>query len=333
MPPNSNYATDLIASTLEIYWSERPSDAVFGELALWRELASRARKSKQGGQKILVPIMYQKSTAVGSYDGYDVLDVTPQQPLTNAEFDWKFYYGTVSIDNPTQLKNRGPGAIINILKARIAQAEMSLADKLDADMFLDGTGNSSKDVVGLALMVDSAGTYGNISRTTYTWWGAQETAVSGVLAIGGSTGMRRSYNDCALGPTRRTPDFIITTQPIFEAYEAMMDPYMRFTNQSDVNAVFTRQNLMFRDAKMFWDDYCQTQTLYMLNSKHMSIVELDSREGSVDQGDDRDTGSFRLKPSQTPINQDAEVSQFFWAGNLVADNCKRLGKLTGVTNT
>ena len=333
---NANYATDLIASTMETFYSDRPSDAMFGEQVLIAALKRGGKMTKQGGLKIVVPVMYQGSNAVGSYSGWDTFDVSPQEGLTNAEFNWKFYYATVSIDNPTLLQNRGEAAQLRILKARIQQAETSLADAMNADLFLDGTGNSSKDVTGLAIAVDSSGIYGNISRTSYAYWRSNETAVSNPLAIGGASGMRRMFNDCALGPTRATPDMLIGTQAIFEGYEALMDPYMRFQviDTSKPNAVYRKQNLMFRDAEVFWDDYCQSGTLYYLNSKTFELVELEGRgAGLVEQQEDRDIGSFRVEPFQSPWNQDAKISQIKWAGNLICDNPRRNGKQTGITNS
>ena len=336
---NANFANDFLSSTLIEYYKTRPSDAVFGELVLWDKLKRADKITKQGGQKIVSPVMTRKSTAVFAYDGYDTFDMTPQEVMTNAEWDWKWYGATVVIDNPTRLKNRGPRAEINILKNRIAQAEMSLADKINADAFLDGVSSGAelnKTLVGLALMVDNAGTYGNINRSTDTYWKAQETAAAGDLTLSGSTGMRRMFNDCALGPTRRTPDFLIGTQAIFEAYETLMDSNSRFmVNVIDrPNATFKKQNLMFRDAELYWDDYCQSQTLYFLNSKHMAIVELEGRSADVvDEQDDRDAGSFRISEFVEPYNQDAQSAKIKYCGNMLSDNCRRLGKLTGITNS
>lgn len=336
--PNSNYATDLISTTFEEFYRTRMSDAIFGELVLWERLAKKRRVTKQGGIKILVPIMYRKSTAVFAYTGYDQFDMTPQAVVTNAEFDWKFYGATVNIDNPTNLMNRGEKAIINILRARTDQAETSLADKMNADLFLDGTGSgneTNKTITGLALAVDSAGTYGNLVRATDTWWQAQETAVSGKLVIRGASGMARMYNDCGLGPRRQTPDLIITDQDEFEAYEALMDPYIRYSvvDTSKPNVVYKKQNLMFRDADVEWDDYCQAGVMYFLNTDRMGVVELEGRGAEVvDQEEEADVGSFRVSRFVEPHDQDAQSAKIRWAGNLVVDNCIRLGKLTGLTD-
>jgi len=325
----------LLSTTLKNY-SKKLRDNIFNAFPFLKWLMSQGRITKQdGGTHIVKHLLYGKNSTFKFYAGYETLDTTPQEALTQAALDWKWYYGTVTIDNPTFLKNRGPRAILSILQARIAQAEMSLAEKINTDAFLDGTGNSSKNLTGLAIMVDSTGTYGGIARATNSYWAAQETAASAALTVSGSAGMRRMYNDCALGPTRQTPNLIITDQDEFEAYEALMDPYMRYSvvGVENPNVVYRRQSLMFRDARMFWDDLCQAGVMYFLNTRCMGIVELDGRSSEVvSQQDDRDVGSFRIQKFQEPVNQDSRTAKFFWAGNMITENCRRLGKLTGLTD-
>ena len=332
---NSNYATDLIATTMETYLKTRASDAIFGDLALWSAFikGKSVSQRKQGGLKIVIPVSYRKSTAVGSYSGSEPLDITPQQVVTLAEQDWKQYFLSVTMAWDEALKNSGDTAKLNILKARTVQAETSLADAMNADLFLDGTGNSSKKIVGLALAVDSAGTYEGISRTSDTWWSAVQTAAGGVLTMGGSAGLRRFYNDCSLGRNRMQPDLIVTTQIIHEAYEALMDPYMRFTVGGDQQAAFSNQNLMFRRGKFIWDENCQSQVLYALNTSTFNLVEMDTRGADVvSSEDDRDVGSFRIGEPREPVNQDTRVWLAFWMGNLTCDNPRFNGKMTGITN-
>lgn len=328
--PNSNFPGDILASTFNNYMRSRASDAIFGDIVLWKAIKAKNGVTKKGGAKILEPIMYRKSSAVGFYKGYDLLNITPQEVVTLAEFDWKYAYGTVTISWEEEQKNSGEAEKLNLLKARLHQAETSLADELNEALFLDGT--SSDAPIGLALAVDSTGIYGNISRATNSWWAAQETAVSGVLTLGGTTGMRRMYNDVSLGRGRVTPDLLITTQAIYEAYEAMLDPLMRFSNTGAQNAGFAKQNLMFRDASLNWDDYCQSGVLYFLNTDFLGLVEDPSRQASVESGDDRDSGSFRMEPFMKATNQDARTAKFFWTGALVGRNCRHQGKLTGITN-
>lgn len=320
MAGNANYNTDLLATTFELFLSKQPKDAIFNDLVLFDVLEKRAKIKRKGGIKLLEPLMYAKSTSGGSYSGYDTFDVSPQEGFTNAEYSWKFYEWSISISGPEELQNAGESQMIDLLEGKWEQTRMSMQDKLDQDSFLDGTGNNSKELTGLALMVDNAGTYGNIVRSTNTWWKAVETAAGGVLAVSGSAGMRRIFNDASLGKAKRTPNLIIGTQIEFEAYEALMDANMRFTNTGEQNVGFSNPNLMFRSAPLFWDEYCQSGVMYFLNTEFMKLVVHEERD-------------FKTSEWKKPVNQDAKVAQIFFAGEMVSSNCRHLAKLTGITNT
>lgn len=316
---NPNYDSALLTATFEKFLSRTPADAIFEDNVLiqWLNSRGKVKRSVDGGIKLLEPLMYGKSTAVGSYSGYDLLDVSPQEGFTNAEFEYKQYYATVAISGAEMEQNAGEAQVFNILEAKWKQAKMSLQDVMNEDAYLDGTGNGGKDITGLALMVDSAGTYGNIARADNAWWSAQETAVSGPLTIDGTNGMRRMYNDCSLGKGNRTPNFILTDQDEFEAYEQLMAPYLRYSIGGEANAAFQSDSLKFRRATMAWDEECQAGVMYFLNSEFISFnVRRD----------------MRVTPFQTPHNQDAKSAKVLWMGELTASNCRHLGKLTGLTD-
>lgn len=331
---NANFPTSVLAGTFNTYMRNKATDNIFGDLPLIRWLSKNGKIRKDGGIKILEPLLYRKSTAQGSYSGYDILDTTPQETITNAEFDWKQYYLSVTIDGRTKLLNTGRARMVNVLDAKIHQAKTSLIDAMNTDLFSDGLGNSSKALTGLAAMVLGSGTYGNIVRSTDTWWKANVQAVSGALAITGATGMRRMYNDCSLGRGLMTPDLLLTTQILYEAYEATMDSNMRFAN-TDKSPVIEGFDLKFKRASVVWDDACQSGVMYFLNSKVMNLVVHAERDaGDADKDENGyPKGDFRLEPWKSPINQDAETAQAYWMGNLTANNCRHLGKLTGLTNT
>lgn len=324
--PNSNYANDVASTTLEIFMRDKPSDVIFKGIPLWEQLKSKNRIRKAGGKRIEEPLMYAKSTAVGSYSGNDLLDISPQVGFTNADFDWKQYYATVTINGADERKNQGPMAIYSLLDAKWEQARMSLADAMAADIFLDGTGNSSKKLTGLALAVDSAGTYGNISRTANTWWSSIETAVTGVLVLQGSTGLRKIYNDVQRGQNSMQADLGITTQTGFESYVALSDSGMRFTTAGDGNLSYTTPSINYMGLRIVWDQYCQSGTFYVLNTQHMTLVTMEDMAGPDYKGD------FAVVPFQRPANQDSKTAQLLWMGNLTTNNCARQGKLTGITN-
>lgn len=322
MAGNPNFDT-IATTTLVKYASDNFEDNIFGSNALYYLLAgsealrkpgSKTYKELDGGLKIVEPLMYASNSTAGSYSGYDELDTDPQEGFTNAEYEWKQYSVSVSISGREKRQNTGESAVLSLLEGKIMQAEMSLIESMNGDLFTDGTGNSSKDITGLVLAVDSAGTYGNIDRTTETWWAAQETAVSGPLTI---DQMRNSYNDCSKGYKKDHPDLIITDQDEYEAYEAKLQPDMRFADNKLADAGF--ENLAFKGAKMVFDEVCNAGVMYYLNTSKMGIrVHKDAK--------------FTVTDEQKPVDQDAFVKQILWMGNLVTKNCSRLGKDTGLTD-
>lgn len=318
MAGNANYDTALLSSTLEKFIEKQPVDTFFQDLALWDWLKGTGgiKKRVDGGLKMLVPLMYAANSTVQRYSGYDTLDISPQEGFTAAEFEIKGYNGAITISGEDELKNAGEAQMWDLLEGKWDQLKLSFMDYLNADAYLDGTQGNGKGITGLALMIDSTGTYGNIARASNSWWAAQETAVSAALAIDGSTGMRRMYNDCSLGKGSMVPNGLLTTQAIFETYESLMSPYLRYTVTGEGNAVFQSDNLKFRKAALMWDEECQSGIMYFLNSK---VIEMRVRK------------DMTTTPFQTPINQDSKVAHVRFWGQLVAKNCRHLGKLTGIS--
>lgn len=319
---NANFNT-LATTTLVKYASKALTDNIFQSNALFfllagsekiRKANSKSYKELDGGKQIVEPLLYAANSTAGSYDGYDVLDTDPQDGMTNAEFDWKQYSVSVSISGREKRQNTGEAAVISLIEGKIEQAEMSLIESMNGDLFTDGTGNSSKDLTGLVLAVDSAGTYGNIARGDNSWWSAQETAVAGPLTI---ASMRTMYNDCSKGYGKAHPKLIVTDQDEYEAYEDKLQPDMRFSDNKLGDAGF--ENLKFKGSQIVYDEQCNAGIMYFLNTDNLGIrVHKDAK--------------FTVTDEMRPVDQDAFVKQILWMGNVVTKNCARQGKLTGLTD-
>src|SRR3990167_1374240 len=309
------FNTDLLATTIQNWITENGmADNIFKANALFFVLNAN-KKTKKGGNQIVQPLMYATVGAVGSYSGFDQFDITPSQTLTAAAFDWKQLYGSLSISGREEALNSGIPAFFDILEQRMAGLQMSLQAEADAQMYADGTGNESKDITGLALGIDSAGTYGGIARATHSWWGSQETAAGGVLT---EALIRTVYNNCGLGRVGGSPDIGLMTQIIYNAYEDLLTPDKRYSDSVMASAGF--ENLKYKNAKFMWDEGATTQILWLLNTNFWDLVVMEGRD-------------FTPTGLKVPTNQDARVGQLLWMGNLVQSNCRKSGKLTGVTNT
>jgi hypothetical protein len=314
----TSFNTDVLASTISHWITSRGFvDNIFSTNALFYKIKERSQRDGMiaGGHNIVIPLEYAKNTTSGSYSGYDLLDISASQPFTAAEFAWKQLFVSVSISGLEQLQNAGSEAQLNILEGRLNNARRSMISTFDSQLYLDGTGNGSKDILGIGLGIDSAGTYGGINRTNETWWSSKEAAAGGVLT---TAQMQDMYNQCQIASPKERVDLILTTQVVHEGYEDLLEPDKRFQDSEMASAGF--ENLKYKGAPVIWDSDATAQIMWFVNTDYFILATHTQR-------------NFVATPPKTPINQDADVMQILWAGNLCQTNCKKSGKVTGITNS
>ena len=315
---NPNY--DALLSTTLANYRDQFADNLSTSFFLMYWLTTQGRKiTEDGGESIVVQLMYGKNTTVKSYDGYEVIDVTPQEGLTSAKYPWKQVAGSIAISRKEERQNSGEQRIINLLESKVTQAEISMRDEINRQLYADGTGNGSKDIFGLDLLVEDGtawGTVAGIDRndTANTWWRNQWIPTSGSFVSTGLANMRSLYNLCSRG--NEHPDFGVTTRAIYEAFELSQVQNQRFVDERVANSHF--ELIKFKGMIMGWDEQCPTQTLFMLNSKYLGFV--------VDSQTDLITTDF-----VRPENQDAKVAQILLMANLVTSNSARQGRIGAIT--
>ena len=151
-------------------------DNIFNDNTALGWLYSTAKDRKRGGSSLSHGIHYAKSTSGGSYSRYEQMDVTPQDNLTRDQWPWKQYYYTISIDGFTErVAGKGEWAIEDALQEKRDEAEMSLKDLLEQDIFKASP--ATGDLRSLPNIVLNSGTEGQISGTTNSWW--QSAVVTG----------------------------------------------------------------------------------------------------------------------------------------------------------
>ena len=121
----------LLSTTLRNY-RKKLQDNIFIGLPLYNWLNEKGRKrTLDGGESIMVPLLYGENTTTGVYKDYDTLDVTPQEGITTARYQWGQAAVSISISRAEERKNSGPHRMINLLEAKIMQAEKSLQGYLN----------------------------------------------------------------------------------------------------------------------------------------------------------------------------------------------------------
>jgi len=312
MAGNTNFDA-LLSTTLANYRSQL-TDNVFTARPLTYHLMDKGRiRMLNGGTKIIEPLIYGQNSTVASYSGYDTISLTAQEGVTAAEYEWKQYAASIAISGIEEAKNNGEQEIINLLEAKIMQAEESMRESFNQMFFADGTGNSGKDWNGLGNLVEASGTVGGINRATAgnEFWRSYEENTSTALTL---AQMATAYNSVSVGNDH--PDMVLTTQTLFEKYESLLQPQLRYTDTKTADAGF--QNLLFKAAPVTYDVHCTAGVVYFLNSKYLTLV---GHSGKW----------FAQTDFVRPENLDARYALIMCYGNLTCRNAAKQGKLTAKT--
>lgn len=320
MSDTTSLAYDSLLSTTLYNYVPTLENNVFNKRPLLNWLKNKSRiRTFDGGARIVVPIVEGTNSTAGFYSMYDTLPTTPQDGMTAAEYLWRQAAVSIAIAGLEKGQNKGKSQLINLLEAKTMQAEESLANTLNT-AFFSATGPTGA-MSGLGLLVDATGTVGGLDQGSHANWAAYEENTAAPLTIGY---MSTAWNGIALGGDD-TPDFVVTTQTLWEKYESLLQPQLRYSDPATADAGFT--NLLYRGAPVCFDAACSAATtgytfdttpMYFLNSKHIFIAK------------HSDTW-FSPTGFKSNTNQDATYAQILCYGNLVTNCRRRLGKLTAKT--
>ena len=321
--------SDIITTTIQSR-SGSLADSVTNNNALLMKMRERGNvKPVSGGNVILQELMYNDPSTqnAGSYSGYDVIDITPNSPISAAQFDLKQYAAAVTISGLEMLQNSGKEQIIDLLEGRIQVAEGQLINRISAGIYSDGTGNGGKDITGLAAAVSTApnsGTYGGINRATWAFWrnvAFDATTDGGAAAT--SANIQSYMNRVAVQLVRGTdrPDMIVADNNYYRLYLESLQAIQRISSEASGGAGFT--SLKYFGAGFNCDVYLdggiggsiQTNRMYFLNTKYLHFRP------------HRDRNFVPIGGDRQSVNQDAVVKLIGWAGNLTCSGARYQGVL------
>lgn len=317
MAANPNY--DQLLTTTFAKHTPALADNVTANIILlyWLQEAGQL-KVEDGGHKLVEPLMYGKGNTQ-SYSGYEELEVSPVEGISAAEYNWKQVATPITIDETTELKNRGKSQIINLMDAKKEQAQITIEDDLNYMFFQDGLGNGGKDLLGLQAIIDATpttGTLGNINRANYAWWRNQ--TLSGAQSASAFDNllkqMRAMYNLCRR--RKQKPNLILTTDTVYEGYEGLLQPQMRYTDNKLADAGF--MNIKFKDVPIVPDDDCPSAQMFMANSTYIKLrIHKDQ--------------NFRSTEFRMPITQRVHVGFILLMAQLTCSNCARQGVIHSIS--
>ena len=312
MAGNSNF--DALLTTTLANYRDQLTDNIFTARPLTYMLNEKGRiRMLNGGTKIVEPLVYAANDTIGSYSGYDTISLTPQTGISAAEYEWKQYAGSISISGIEEAKNNGEQEVINLLEAKVMQLEESLREGFNTMFYGDGTGNSNKNWNGLGNIVEATGSVGGIdpAGSGNGFWASYEENTSTALTL---AQMATAYNSVSVGNDH--PDVVLTTQTLYEKYEALLQPNLRYTDTKTADAGF--QNLLFKASPVMYDVSCTAGVMFFLNTKYLTLVGHSSKW-------------FQQTEFIRPEDLDARYALIMCYGNLTCRNRKKQGKLTAKT--
>lgn len=244
--------------------------------------------------------------------------------------------------------------VIDLAKLEMESTAQDMADDLGTIFYGDGTGNGSKDPLGLEAIVDdgtNAATYGSLSRTTYaSQLSSTVTASGGTLTL---AKMATLYNAATSGSQKPTVGF--TTEAIFALYEQLLQPQERIAK--DVSMVKGGGNmgkagtgmvggtgftgLYYKGFPILADEKCTSGVLYFVNENYLDWYALPMamtdpikyRSQDIEGNDYSEvTGlGFSWSGWIKPTNAASVVGHIYLGGELISRNPRRHAKLTGIT--
>lgn len=332
----SNFVTSVtkqqfLPTVVENYYVGNP---------LFMRLKDR-RKGWGSGYQLKVPTEIAGRTQLGSYSGADTFGTAQEDVRQQFTVNPSQYYANLTITGIQAAANRGKEAIVDLLTEEFRSVGRGLADRMGTDLYLDGTGNGSKNLTGLVAHVDdgtNVATYQGLSRTTYTTLKSTLSAQSGALSL---DDMAASFDAAQVGSDQ--PTLGVTTPAVFSIYEGLLTSNNRYTQVMapqrfrmtaagienagiSGNAGFT--GLMFRGMPIISDDKATSGNLYMLNEKYLDLYEMQpdpAFAGGAQEG-------FGWTGWKKSTNQDAIVSQMIWYGQLVGTQPRKHSRRTGITS-
>lgn len=293
------------------------------------------------GAQMEIPIKWQANTNNGSFSGFDTLSTTAVDNTVKMTFDAKFFYQATVLPITDISLNNTAEKVADLMERQVASDAYDMGVQVASQLYSDGTGNGGKNFTGLAAAVDdgsSVATYGNLSRATYASLDATVTAASTLTLAK----MYTIWDTISQG--MQQPSKILTTKAARSLYEQLLVPNIRYSDASSLR-VGTSMNggLMFRDAPVVADSACTSGVMFFLNEDTFQFYAIKNWEGGTAIKYAPDAMEGEPNPSSVtglgfyetewtrPVNQMVLNKFIVLGGNLICDNPRYNGKLTGIS--
>lgn len=327
---------NFINTTTRDHFFPTVVDNFYAGNRLWEKLRANARPWP-GGKKIQQSITIEGRDSGGSYSGFDNFITTQEDVRIQLSENPVQYYWNLTLNGIQLSVNKGAEAFVNLIAEEFTDVSRAMKDKMGSDLYLDGTLNDSKAILGLVAHIDDAtsvATYEGQSRATYPKLNATRTAQVGAI---GFADLATDHDAAQVGDDH--PTIAVTTPAVFSLIEALAT----FVFNTNVGQKFANtpagagmggavasagiSEFQYRGVPIISDEKCPAGNLWWLNENHLYLYTLD-HSPELTQGSKEGFAWTGWKKSQ---NQDAIVGQILWAGQLFGDSPRTMARRTAIT--
>jgi len=295
------------------------------------------------GRVLRSPIKVSKNSTGTSFRGFDTFSVSATDNRQFLEFTPSFYQITCALPGDELSVADTEDKVLDLMKLTIQSDTEDMADDLGTIFYADGTGNSSKDPLGLAALVDdgnAVSTIGGLSRSTFTTLQSTVTASSGTLTL---AKVDTLWNAVTSGSQK--PTVVYTTEAVFSFYGQLLRPQERITKvaskvKGGLHGKEGFTSLDYNGIDIVADEKATAQAFIMVNENFVDWYALPFFNAkpiaykSQIEGNDYNAPiglGFSWSDWIVPANAGSVVGHIYFGGQFITNNPKRHGKLTGIT--
>src|SRR5207247_6649512 len=189
---------------------------------------------------ILQELSFQSNSTAMYYSGAEVLNISPADVISAAQFPIKQCAVAVTINGLETLQNSGEEQIIDLFDARLDVAEASIENTISTGIYSDGTGTNGKQITGLQALVSktpTSGVVGGIDAATWSFWQNQNYDFSVSAGVSASaTNMQTGFHTIYAASVRGsdTIDLILLDNVFWGFFMTSLQTLQRFPTSSSM---------------------------------------------------------------------------------------------------
>ena len=246
---------------------------LYNSTPLMAALIANSQSASGGVSSVTVPVQGSQfvNAQWSDYSG-SFAQPSVQQGAYNAEFNLKLMIAPVPFLGMEGAVQQD-AAVIPLIEARMNDATNVMMDAMATSLYNNTT--NTQQFTGLPAAVSDSGTYGNIDRSSYTWWKSKQYAagsvnptrqnvlqyISGTVKNGAEV---PTFGVCGFGT------WTLLAQDYVGQEQYVLTPGSGFDGDANGPQSGFRA-LMVAGVPIYPDPYCPEGTVYFLNSNYLSL--------------------------------------------------------------